>query len=120
MKILEHYMSFADGRGQILGIIQQGNWQEMNYITTRAGVVRGNHYHEKTVELVFIVEGRIKLSVRDVRKSEPSATFEFMSGDAFIIEPYENHIVETQVDSAWINMLSRAMNEEHGKDIVQP
>ena len=119
MKILEHYMSFVDQRGQILGVVQQGTWQEINYVKTKAGVVRGNHYHEKTLELIFIVEGRIKLSVRDVRKAELAATFDFKAGDAFIIEPYENHIVKTQEDSAWINVLSRAMNEENGTDIVK-
>lgn len=118
MKILENYMNFNDYRGQILGVVQEGTWREMNYVTTKVGVVRGNHYHEKTLELIFITAGSIRLRVRDVRKDEPATVFDFKAGDAFILEPYENHIVETLEDSAWINMLSRAMNEKNGHDII--
>lgn len=119
MKILKNYMSFSDDRGNINGIIQQGQWQEMNCITTKANVTRGDHYHAKAEELIFIVQGSIKLYLRNVKKNSPLETFTFTAGEAFILEPYENHIIETLEDCTWINMLSCAMNDENGKDILQ-
>lgn len=117
MKRLDNYMNFSDARGEICGIVQQGSWQEMNYVTTKANVLRGNHYHKETRELIFVVSGRIKLTVRDIISGSPDETFFFAAGEAFIIEPMENHSIETLEDSAWINLLSRAMNDANGKDI---
>ncbi len=117
MKILEHYMNFCDDRGAICGIVQQGTWQEMNYVTTKANVIRGNHYHKQTFELIFIVKGAVKLTVRNITRDESNKIFHFVAGDAFILEPSENHTIETLEDSAWINLLSRAMTDANGKDI---
>lgn len=117
MKILKNYMHFSDARGEIRGVTQQGTWQEMNCVTTKAHAVRGNHYHKKTHELIFIVEGKIKLTVRKVRSNEPAEEFYFNSGEAFVLEPMENHTIEPLEDTTWINLLSRAMNDENGKDI---
>ena len=117
MKRLNNYMNFSDARGDILGIVQHGTWQEMNYITTKAHVLRGNHYHKETYELIFVVKGKIKLTVRDIVKDNLNETFFFNVGEAFILEPMENHTIETLEDSAWINLLSRAMNDKNGKDI---
>ena len=117
MRILKNYMHFIDDRGEICGVIQQGTWHEMNCVTTKAHVLRGNHFHKQTYELIFIVKGKVKLTVRNIIKGESDSVFYFSSGEAFMLEPWENHSIETQEDSMWINMLSRAMNDENGKDI---
>ena len=110
-------MNYNDERGTITGIIQSGVWQEMNYITTRSGVVRGNHYHKKTQELFFIISGQIRITIYDVNKNDSANIFIAKTGDAFIIQPYEVHRFETQTDSSWINMLSSPIGKDDDADI---
>ena len=57
IKFINSYFQNDDNRGNIYGIINQSNWQEINIISSRKGSVRGGHYHKKTIELFFIIEG---------------------------------------------------------------
>ena len=37
MKIIESYFTFKDDRGLIKGIVNEGNWQEINYVSSKKG-----------------------------------------------------------------------------------
>lgn len=108
-------MNFSDIRGSFLGVVNEGQWQEVNYIESKAGTVRGNHYHKKTQELFFIISGEIHINVKDVHDKSINE-FIAKKGDIFIIEPYEIHTFNILRDSSWINALSLKMCEQD-KDI---
>ena len=36
-------LSRSDHRGSFLGLMNQGSWQEVNFVATQAGQVRGGH-----------------------------------------------------------------------------
>ena len=48
MNKLKPYQVFEDDRGKLIGIMNDAQWEEFNYLETKAGNVRGNHYHEHT------------------------------------------------------------------------
>lgn len=98
-----------DERGKILGITQD-IWQEINFIQSKKGAVRGNHYHKKTHEGFYVISGKIKITVTNIN-SKKNLDFEAKSGDIFVIEPYELHTFLALEDSSWINMLSKSMKE---------
>jgi quercetin dioxygenase-like cupin family protein len=106
LTILEPYRQFSDSRGQMLGVINDGKWEEINYIETAAGCVRGGHYHRNTRELFLIISGTIKVRIRPVngRKIKEHT---FYGGDIFVIEPGEVHWFETISNCSWINVLSK-------------
>lgn len=50
---------FADHRGVIQDLITR-RIDAITEITTKAGAVRGNHVHEKTVQYTYVVSGLMK------------------------------------------------------------
>jgi len=118
MRNLQPYSRLDDSRGTFIGITQNQKWAEVNFIETGRNQVRGNHYHKNTLELFFIISGRIKVNIFDIRKRKKE---EFIAnkGDIFIVEPFEVHTFETLTDATWINMLSAPLDKDN-PDIHYP
>ncbi len=110
MQTLPPYINKVDERGGFCGITQD-SWAEVNFIETRADQIRGNHYHKETRELFFIVSGEIEVVIDNLKSGE-HLEVSFAKGDIFIIEPYEVHTFRTKTDAQWINMLSKAIDEQ--------
>lgn len=104
MKRLKPYVTREDPRGRLIGLLNEGNWEEFNYLETAAGNSRGGHYHEHTLEVFFILAGEIdvELSAPD----SPPIIERVSTGDVFMIEPGETHTFHCRTDTSWINVLS--------------
>lgn len=111
MKIFEPYKKFEDGKGTFTGIVNSGLWEEINYVETAAGKVRGGHYHRETRELFFIIEGDIDITVTDLDGNVTHA-FSASRGSIFIIEPLEVHTFVCRTDCRWINIMSRRIDDQ--------
>jgi quercetin dioxygenase-like cupin family protein len=109
MTILDAYRQFTDARGRMLGVINDGQWEEINYVTSAPGCVRGGHYHRDTRELFLLIDGTVRVRVRPL---DCAATQEqtLGPGSIFVIEPLEVHWFETLTPCAWINVLSRRID----------
>lgn len=110
MEFLEKYTIHEDARGRFLGIINKYTWGEINFVSTKSGVERGNHYHRYTKELFYILSGEIQIDVKNIVDNSEHH-FRATPHMAFIIDPYELHTFTTVEDSTWINMLSHRMDE---------
>lgn len=110
MKIFEPYKTNISSRGLFLGIINQGLWEEVNYIETAAGQVRGNHYHKSAAELFFIIEGEINIKVATV-SGEMIKEFIATKGAIFVVAPYEVHTFTCTRQCKWINIMSKKMDD---------
>ena len=51
---------FRDKRGLIADIIYNDKINHIAYITTKKNGIRGNHYHKKTIQYTFVLDGTIK------------------------------------------------------------
>lgn len=114
IKIIERYFKQKDDRGSLEGIINHGEWREINIITSSAGSVRGNHYHEQIAELFIILDGEITVVSQEVLDGNlvgDIAESNMTTGDVFLVEPFTNHIFYVRKDSRWINVLSRAITK---------
>lgn len=111
MYFIKPYFKFKDKRGGITGITQDMVWKEINFITSKKGCVRGNHYHKKTLECFFIIEGKIKVYIENIKTGKKNK-FVAKEKCVFIIECFELHKFEILKDSKWVNMLSRPMNSK--------
>lgn len=103
------YFDYQDDRGEIIGIFQGSHWEEINYIYSKKGTIRGNHYHKATFEGFYIIDGIINVSLKDL-KSGKIIKFKVEKGDFFTISPCFLHEFEIIIDSSWINMLSKPLN----------
>lgn len=111
MKKLEPYMMREDTRGRLVGLINEGSWEEFNYLETQAGQVRGNHYHRDTWEVFFIIEGEIEVVTQIPGQVETSMTLH--PGDVLMIEPGERHTFHCITTTRWINALSKRFEQDN-------
>jgi mannose-6-phosphate isomerase-like protein (cupin superfamily) len=107
MTVLEPYRQFADARGRMLGVINEGQWEEINFVETAAGQVRGGHFHRETRELFLIISGEIRVRIVDQGRD---SLHDFGPGSVFVIEPGESHWFESLTPCTWINVLSRRID----------
>ncbi len=115
MEFLEMYVIHEDPRGIFRGITNKYTWGEINYIETEKNVVRGNHFHKFTKELFYILEGRVRMTIRNLFTDEVHVS-EVGPNAVFIVDPYEVHTFTTLEDSKSLNMLSHNL-DEHEPDI---
>ncbi len=59
---------FRDKRGLIADVIYNNKINRVAYITTIRNGIRGNHYHKKTTQYTFVLDGRIRYYFK--KKSE--------------------------------------------------
>jgi quercetin dioxygenase-like cupin family protein len=111
MKILKPYKFFKDERGSLTGIINQDKWSEINYFETAKGQTRGNHYHKKTLELFYILEGEIGVTIKNL-KTNKAKKINLEAGNILLIEPFELHTFVSNTECKWINILSRKIDEK--------
>ena len=116
IEFISNYFEHSDERGSFQGLVNFGNWEEINIISSEAHSIRGNHYHKYTDELFIILEGRIKITLQNVltnkKLGKKKKTFEVLKGDVFFIKKNVNHIFETIEFSKWINVLSMKTNKK--------
>ena len=111
MKKLVPYVTRKDARGRLVGLLNEGTWEEFNYLETRAGETRGNHYHLKTTEIFFIISGEIDVKITN--SNGISSNEHLSAGDILRVDPNEIHTFFCVTDAAWINVLSNRFNQEN-------
>jgi len=113
--LVQPYFCSVDERGAMLGIFQGYKWEEINYVESTKGSVRGNHYHKETTEGFFVIDGKIKVTLVNMTK-DSKRTFVAKKGDIMLIKPDTIHTFEMLENSKWINILSKPLSEKP-KDI---
>lgn len=104
------YFYYKDYRGIIIGISNKFKWEEVNFVKTLKGNVRGNHYHKNTIEGIYIIEGNVKVTYHDV-KTDRRWEHYYKEGDFFLVYPYIIHTFLCEENSAWINLLTNKMSK---------
>lgn len=106
LRILKTDFHFEDERGSIDQLIHEG-YRQVNVITSRKGVVRGNHYHRQNSEAFYIVSGALRLTVGEQE-------YQFRTGDFFGIEPYDMHSFTYLEDTVLVSMYSSGVELPDG------
>jgi len=114
IKFYSNYFKKEDTRGTIIGLINEGNWKELNYFSTQPNQIRGNHFHKKTDELFIILKGKLKIQITRISINGglegESEFFLVKKGDVFIIPKMVHHVFNVLEESEWINALSFKMD----------
>jgi dTDP-4-dehydrorhamnose 3,5-epimerase-like enzyme len=111
---LESYFSHEDSRGSILGVLNSGNWKELNFISSQAGTVRGGHYHKQTKECFFVISGLIEVTFSIPTEEQFFCEVKtFSAGDAFLVSEFVQHTFRVINDSKWINLLSKPIDKKN-------
>jgi quercetin dioxygenase-like cupin family protein len=110
LKIFKTDFHFEDERGTINQLIHDG-YKQINVITSKKGVIRGNHFHKLNNEAFYVVSGALEVTVN-------GETHTFSSGDFFGIEPNDMHSFFYLEDTILVSMYSSGVELSDGsKDI---
>ena len=109
--ITKPFHRYIDERGEILGIINTNTWEESNIIFSKKGSVRGKHYHKDTLELIFLIDGEIRIKLVDLRSNVKKSVL-LKKNQTLLIEKFVYHEFEIIKKSKWINLLSKKFDKE--------
>ena len=93
-------VAYRDPRGTITDLLIGEQFDSVPLITSIKGSVRGNHYHRETLQVMYVIRGRIELVTQmpggPVRSSVAEA------GDLVRTPPVERHAVVALEDTELI------------------
>ena len=62
MSIVKKIETFSsDYRGEIIDIFSNDPKEHCTIVTFKKGAIRGNHYHKKSIQSAYILEGKFKI-----------------------------------------------------------
>lgn len=106
--------TFEDERGTLAQLCRDG-WKQINVTSSRAGVVRGGHYHKNNREAFYIVDGEIQIHLSKDGKEEDITV---KKGDFFILKPYAVHSFTFTKDTLMVALYDKGVeNPDGSKDI---
>lgn len=100
MEIRRPQVNYADERGSITDILQKEEIEYITVITSVKGVERGHHYHKKTTQWVYLMEGRMKSLTQ--LPGEPVVATILEKGDLAVTYPMERHAMIALEDSVFL------------------
>lgn len=88
---------FEDNRGAIRDILVKEKIDFVTIIFNKKNSVRGNHYHKKTVQYLYVLEGSVLVASKfEGKEIERKILTE---GDLLLNEPFEWHAIKSIEDS---------------------
>ncbi len=92
--------AYSDERGVIADILEDEQIQHVTVITTKRGGIRGNHWHGHTIQYIYIVEGRMRLTWQ--LPGRAAETVIVSKGDLAWNEPMERHAMRALEDTTFV------------------
>lgn len=104
MKVTQIKTTHKDERGNIRDIVEQIDFNGATIIKSKIGSIRGNHYHKKTIQYIFVLSGQLKAKSKKVDESMVEVVVE--PGDLISHEQLEAHCFEAIEDSLFLVLSS--------------
>lgn len=104
MKVTQIKTTHQDERGNIRDIVEQIDFNGATIIKSKIGSIRGNHYHKKTIQYIFVLSGQLKAKSKKVDESMVEVVVE--PGDLISHEQLEAHCFEAIEDSLFLVLSS--------------
>ena len=100
MKKIKTKVNFRDHRGVIIDLLEKKKINAITYITQKKGKIRGNHFHNKTIQWNYLIKGKIKLIAK--RKNRKIKITILSKGDLVVTSIKESHAIKALKDSAYL------------------
>ena len=110
IKILQPDFVHEDHRGRLVQLVHKG-YSQVNVITSKAGVVRGGHFHKQNRELFFVINGSFRVRVR---KDGKEKEYSFTCGDMFMIPEQVSHDFIYDENTVLVSMYTKGVQMNDG------
>ena len=105
-----------DERGGLYQLVSKG-YNQVNYIYSKADMIRGGHFHKINKEIFFVIRGLFRLVLESNNEKE---VYIMKTGDFFEIEKGIKHTFEYIEDTELISMYELGVELENDeKDIYR-
>ena len=94
MKYSKPKIFFKDKRGSITDIFYKKNINHVAIIKSKKGVLRGNHYHKKTTQYMYITKGSLEYWYKKFNSKQKPKMKLLKVGDLVETPPYEMHALK--------------------------
>lgn len=123
IKVMHIEPEFKDERGFISRIVDDDsiNFRAVLYITSKAGSIRGNHYHKKDAHYVYCLSGKFKYFEKDMGKVDSKVESVILKpGDLVLSYPMMAHKMEFLEDSVFLAITTEPReHEKYEEDTVR-
>ncbi len=92
MKKINTKINHKDKRGVIIDLLEKKKINAITYITQKKGMVRGNHFHKKTIQWNYLISGKVKLVTK--KKNKKIKTIVLSKGDLAVTSLNEFHAIK--------------------------
>ena len=107
---------FTDERGEIANILEEPI-NHVAIIKSKAGAIRGNHYHPNQIQYVYLVNGKYESIAKDITKEDDKTESTIVEpGDLVITPPMVAHTMRFLEDSVFINMTTGHRDSDEYKN----
>jgi quercetin dioxygenase-like cupin family protein len=111
MRVERRKPTFQDARGVITDVLDGVRVECVTVLSTRKGAVRGNHYHKKTTQYLYVLAGRFR--VFEQHAGGPVERRLLKAGDLLITPPRVRHAILALEDGT---LVACAHGPRVGKD----
>lgn len=108
MRIQRCGVSFEDDRGTISDVLRGCPVDNVTLIETKAGHVRGHHYHRLALVYVLILSGTFRVFSREGGTLEVGLA---QPGDLVVFPPLDLHALRAETDGSFLLMAAGARGE---------
>ncbi len=91
-----------DDRGKIVDVFYKENINHVAVIVSRAGALRGDHYHKNATQYMLITKGSLEYWYKMADSDEPSKCEVLREGDVVMSPPFEIHALKILEDNEFI------------------
>ena len=100
-----------DERGELYEFTDiEGNFRQVNILASKAGTVRGRHYHKKLQEKFFIIQGSVDVTIRN-QSGKVVSQFSCGPNDQFMVKPYKEHTLTFLEDTIILSFYSEVFDQ---------
>ena len=86
--------SHTDDRGTIVDLFYNETIHHVARVTSKPGVIRGNHYHKETTQHMLMTQGSLEYWYKRVDSDEPAQMVLALAGDIVSTPPNEIHALK--------------------------
>lgn len=111
-KVSKIKSAFTDERGEIKNILEKPI-NHVAIITSKAGSIRGNHYHPNDTQYCYLIKGKFESHAKDVNNYNSNKEIQIIeNGDLVITPPNIAHAMKFLEDSTFL-----ALTLDHRENI---
>lgn len=111
METIPVSLAFEDERGTITDLLNNVEIRHVGILTSRAGAIRGNHYHKKASQYSYVIKGRLEVVSQTPGQQPESETVS--QGDMFLDLPGTSHAMRF-LDDTELLVLTTVPRDEGG------